>query len=60
MAHDASNHGSATKRIWTVFAILSVVTIVEVILGIIRPEFLVETHLLRMHLLNWIFIILTL
>lgn len=60
MAHDASNHGSATKRIWTVFAILSVVTIVEVILGIIRPEFLVETHLLRMYLLNWIFIILTL
>ena len=52
MAHDASNHGSATKRIWTVFAILSVVTIVEVILGIIRPEFLVETHLLRMHLLT--------
>ena len=60
MAHETSNHGSATKRIWTVFAILSVVTIVEVILGIVRPEFLVETHLFRMHLLNWVFIILTL
>ncbi|PHS02374.1 MAG: cytochrome C oxidase subunit IV [Leeuwenhoekiella sp.] len=60
MAHDSAHHGSATKRIWTVFGILSIVTIVEVALGIVRPEFLIETDFLRMHLLNWIFIILTL
>ncbi len=59
MAHDSAHHGSATKRIWTVFGILSIVTIIEVALGIIRPGFLVETDFLRMHLLNWIFILLT-
>lgn len=61
MAHD-NTHGhskNAVKRIWYVFAILSVVTIAEVILGIIRPEFLIEYTLVRMKLLNWIFIILT-
>ncbi|MFI8378494.1 MULTISPECIES: cytochrome C oxidase subunit IV family protein [unclassified Leeuwenhoekiella] len=60
MAHDTGHNESATKRIWSVFGILSVVTIAEVILGIIRPEFLIETMFLRMRLLNWIFIILTL
>ena len=59
MAHDTTHDGSATKRIWFVFAILSVVTIVEVILGIIKPAFLVDTMFLGMRLLNWIFIILT-
>lgn len=59
MAHEAGHHESAAKRIWTVFGILSVITIVEVILGIIRPEFLVHTKLISMSLLNWIFIILT-
>ena len=60
MAHDTTHHGSATKRIWSVFAILSVVTIAEVILGIIKPAFLTDTMFLGMRLLNWIFIILTL
>lgn len=65
MAHDTSHNNeptgnSAVKRIWTVFIILSVVTIVEVILGIIRPEILEVTYLAKMKLLNWIFIILTL
>ncbi len=65
MAHDASHTNeptgnSAVKRIWTVFVILSVVTIVEVILGIMRPEILEVTYLAKMKLLNWIFIILTL
>lgn len=59
MAHEAGHNESATKRIWKVFGILSIVTIVEVILGIIKPEFLIDTYLLRMKLLNWIFIILT-
>ncbi|MBF0694870.1 MAG: cytochrome C oxidase subunit IV family protein [Flavobacterium sp.] len=56
MAHE---HTSNNKRIWLVFGILSVVTIVEVILGIIKPESLYMTNVLGMNLLNWIFIILT-
>jgi len=56
MSHE---HVSNTKRIWLVFGILSVVTIVEVFLGIIKPDFLHMNNLLRMNLLNWIFIILT-
>ena len=60
MAHSTTHtHESNNKRIWFVFALLSVVTIVEVILGIIRPDFLVDTNFLAMKLLNWIFIILT-
>lgn len=60
MAHDtAHHHESNTGRIWTVFVILSVITIVEVILGIIKPEFLVDTSFISLKLLNWIFIILT-
>ncbi|WP_417885192.1 cytochrome C oxidase subunit IV family protein [Zunongwangia sp.] len=55
-----NEHKSNSKRIWQVFGILSVVTIVEVILGIVRPTFLVETSIVSMHLLNWIFILLTL
>ena len=53
-------HVSNTKRIWTVFGILSVITIVEVILGIIKPGILHNNNLLSLNLLNWIFIILTL
>lgn len=49
----------AVKRIWIVFLILSVVTAIEVVLGIIRPDFLVEHTFIRMKLLNWIFICLT-
>ena len=56
MSHE---HVSNIKRIWLVFGILSVVTTVEVFLGIIKPDFLHMNNLLRMNLLNWIFIILT-
>ena len=38
---------------------LSVVTIVEVALGIIKPEVLIVNSFLSMKLINWIFIILT-
>ncbi|WP_177763387.1 cytochrome C oxidase subunit IV family protein [Flavobacterium sp. I3-2] len=55
----ASTHGSNTKRIWTVFIILSLITFVEVVLGIIKPAFLFHTEVLTLSLLNWIFIILT-
>lgn len=57
MSHE---HVSNTKRIWNVFFLLSAVTIVEVILGIIKPEALHMTNFLGMNLLNWIFILLTL
>ncbi len=56
MSHE---HVSNTKRIWMVFGILSVVTTVEVFLGIQKPESLHMTNILGMNLLNWIFIILT-
>ena len=52
-------HVSNTGRIWKVFGILSAVTIVEVYLGIVKPEFLHMNNFLSMNLLNWIFYILT-
>ncbi|MDY0781291.1 cytochrome C oxidase subunit IV family protein [Tenacibaculum sp. IB213877] len=56
MAHA---HESNTKRIFIVLAILTVVTTVEVILGIYKPEAL-HLHGPGTSWLNWIFIILTL
>ncbi len=56
MAHA---HESNTKRIWVVFGILSVVTIIEVIFGIYKPKSLFFNNFLGMNLLNWLFIILT-
>ncbi len=50
---------SNQSKIWGVFAFLSIVTIIEVALGIIKPEFLIENRFLAMKLLNWVFIILT-
>lgn len=61
MSHDhAHGHVSNTKRIWMVFALLSVVTTVEVYLGITRPNFLYMHNFISMNLLNWVFIALTL
>lgn len=51
---------SNITKIWGVFVFLSVITIVEVYLGIKKPEILTEGRFLAMKLLNWIFIILTL
>ncbi len=59
MSH-AHEHVSNVGRIWKVFFFLSAVTIVEVILGIIKPESLHMKNFIGMNLLNWIFIILTL
>lgn len=50
---------SNVSKIWGVFVFLSIVTIIEVALGIIRPAFLIDTHFLALKLLNWIFILLT-
>ncbi|KRD08059.1 cytochrome C oxidase subunit IV [Flavobacterium sp. Root901] len=56
MSHE---HVSNTKRIWFVFGLLSVVTTVEVILGILKPGVLEFNHFIGLNLLNWIFYILT-
>ena len=50
---------SNVQKIWGVLIFLSIVTTVEVALGIIKPDFLMN-YFLSMKLLNWIFIILTL
>jgi len=47
-----------TQKIWGVLILLSIVTIVEVTLGITKPESL-SGKLVGMKVLNWIFIILT-
>jgi len=59
MAH-AQKHTSHTKLIWKVFGILSVITIVEVALGIVKPDVLHLTKLLGTSPLNIIFLVLTL
>lgn len=58
MSHDHTQ--SHTALIWKVFAFLSLVTIVEVFLGIVKPGFLFLTQFLGTSILNWIFLILTL
>lgn len=50
---------SVTQKIWGVLILLSIITTVEVILGISKPESLM-TKVIGMKILNWIFIILTL
>ncbi len=49
---------SNVQKIWGVLIFLSLVTTVEVALGIIKPASLMEMFM-GMKLLNWIFIILT-
>ena len=50
---------SNVQKIWGVLIFLSIVTAVEVALGIIKPQVLMNTFL-SMKLINWIFVILTL
>lgn len=68
MAHD--NHNLAIfrglvkfktneQKIWGVLIFLSIVTTIEVLLGIFKPESLMA-KVLGMKILNWVFIILTL
>jgi cytochrome c oxidase subunit IV len=49
---------SNTQKIWGVLILLTIVTTVEVVLGIIKPDFMMESFL-SMKILNWVFIILT-
>jgi cytochrome c oxidase subunit IV len=51
---------SNTSKIWGVLVFLSIVTAIEVALGISKPAILTSNYFLGMKLLNWIFIILTL
>lgn len=60
MTAHAQEHTSHTKLIWKVFAILSFITIIEVALGIWKPEVLHLTSVLGTSPLNIIFLILTL
>src|SRR5690606_26648741 len=49
---------SNKQKIWGVLIFLSIITAIEVVLGIYKPESLM-TKVVGMKLLNWIFIILT-
>ena len=49
---------SNIQKIWGVLVLLTIVTAVEVALGIYKPDSLMEPFL-GMKILNWIFIILT-
>lgn len=49
---------SNTQKIWGVLILLTIVTAVEVVLGIYKPDVLMG-QVLGMKALNWIFIILT-
>ena len=55
-----ANESNSNWWIWKVFWILLIVTAVEVILGLIKPPYLVDTIFLGTKLLNHVFIILTL
>jgi uncharacterized membrane protein YfcA len=50
---------SNTQKIWGILIFLTIVTAVEVVLGIYKPEALMAKFM-GMKILNWIFIILTL
>lgn len=51
---------SNVHKIWGVLIFLTVVTAIEVVLGITKPVVLTDNYFVGMKLLNWIFIILTL
>ena len=50
---------SNVQKIWGVLIFLSIVTAIEVALGIVKPEILMN-YFLSMKLINWILVILTL
>ena len=67
MSHQVHNLGlfrglikfkNITQKIWGVLILLSIVTVVEVALGIFKPKILL-LYILNMKILNWIFISLT-
>lgn len=50
---------SNTQKIWGVLILLTIITLIEVVLGIYKPDVL-EGYFIGMKILNWIFILLTL
>ena len=50
---------SIQSKIWGVFTLLSIITVIEVYLGISKPDFLTSNRLFALKYLNWIFLILT-
>jgi len=52
--------GGSRRELWITFFLLLAVTVAEVALGIIKPEFLTNPKFLTMSILNWMFIIMTL
>jgi len=50
---------NSTREIWLVFWLLLIVTAIEVVLGIMKPSFMLERRLIGVTLLNHTFIILT-
>lgn len=57
--HQSEERKKSIKTIWKVFWILAIITAVEVLLGIFRPDFLDHHRLWSMKLLNWVFVGLT-
>ena len=55
-----SQNSSHTKRIWFVFFLLLVITVIEVLVGKSKPAFLADHSFIGLKLINWFFIILTL
>lgn len=51
---------SNVSKIWGVLIFLTIITTIEVALGIAKPKILIGSYFLGMKVLNWIFIILTL
>ncbi len=51
---------SNVSKIWGVLIFLTIITTIEVALGIAKPKILISSYFLGMKVLNWIFIILTL
>jgi len=49
---------SNVQKIWGVLIFLSIVTAIEVVLGIVKPEILMNSFL-NLKLINWIFLTLT-
>ena len=49
---------SNVQKIWGVLIFLSIVSAIEVVLGIVKPEILMNSFL-NLKLINWIFLILT-
>ncbi len=49
---------NVTQKIWGVLILLTIITAIEVVLGIYKPESL-KAHFIGMKILNWIFIFLT-